>query len=239
MALLKAVMRRDAPRAAACWLTAQYIRLVRATGRWTVEGGEIPEALIARGQPFLAAFWHGRLLMMSEAWPYAAPFTMVISRHPDGQLIARTIAHMGFHSIAGSTARGGSAVMRAMLRALRQGGCVGLTPDGPQGPRMHVSLGVVQAARLAGVPIVPLAYSARPSVLLESWDRLMIPLPFSRGKIRWGEPVTIARDADDAMVGETARVLEVRLNDIVREIDASLGVPEVRPAEPDELGARA
>ncbi len=237
--MLKSIMRRETPRAAACWLTAQYIRLVRVTGRWTVEGAEIPEGLIARGQPFLAAFWHGRLLMMSEAWPYDAPFTMVISQHPDGQLIARTIAHMGFHSIAGSTTRGGSAVMRSMLRALKQGGCVGLTPDGPQGPRMHVSLGVVQAARLAGVPIVPLAYSARPSWLLRSWDRLMIPLPFSRGRIRWGEPVTIARDADDAMVAEAAQELERRLNAIVREIDSELGVPEVLPAGPDEIGAKA
>src|SRR5690606_1211659 len=140
---------------------------------------------------FLVAFWHGRLLMMSVAWPYAAPFSMVVSQHPDGQLIARTIAHLGFGSIAGSTTRGGSAVMRAMLRALAGGGCVGLTPDGPQGPRMNASTGVIQAARLAGVPVVPVAYAARPCRLLDSWDRLMVPLPFCRGIVRWGEPIEI------------------------------------------------
>jgi hypothetical protein len=155
---------------------------------------------------------------------------MVVSQHPDGQLIARTIAHLGFGSISGSTTRGGSAVMRAMLRALADGGCVGVTPDGPQGPRMHASAGVIQAARLAGVPIVPISYAARPNRLLDSWDRLMVPLPFCRGIIRWGEPIEIARDADDATVAAKTRLLEARLNDLVKALDASLGLPEVVPA---------
>jgi hypothetical protein len=223
-------MRRPVPRAVACWLTARYIRAVRATGRWTTERSDIPERLIASGKPFLVAFWHGRLLMMSEAWPYAAPFSMVVSQHPDGQLIARTIGHLGFGSIAGSTTRGGSAVMRAMLRALADGGCVGVTPDGPQGPRMHASAGVIQAARLAGVPIVPISYAARPNRLFESWDRLMVPLPFCRGIIRWGEPIEIPRDADEATVAAKTQLLEARLNDLVKTLDASLGLPEVVPA---------
>ena len=177
---IKSILRQPAPRAAACWLAARYILFLRKMGRWTTEGAEIPEALIASKRPFLAAFWHGRLLMMSEAWPYPMPFKMVVSQHPDGQLIARTIAQLGFGSISGSTTRGGGAVMRAILRALKDGECVGLTPDGPQGPRMHVSLGIVHAARLAGAPIVPITYAARPCRLLASWDRMMVPLPFSR-----------------------------------------------------------
>jgi len=230
MALYKSIMRRRVPRSVACWLTARYIRLVHASGRWATERGDIPERLIAAGRPFLVAFWHGRLLMMSAAWPYAARFTMVVSEHPDGQLIARTIAQLGFASIAGSTTRGGSAVARAMLRALGGGGCVGLTPDGPQGPRMRASAGVVQAARLAGVPIVPVSYAARPCRLLDSWDRLMVPLPFCRGLIRWGEPVEIARDADEAAEAAATALLERRLNELVREVDAALGLPEVAPA---------
>ncbi|MBT5051384.1 MAG: lysophospholipid acyltransferase family protein [Rhodospirillaceae bacterium] len=230
MAWFKSIMRQPAPRAAACWVTAQYIRLVRSTGRWTTEGAEFPTRQLAEGQPFLAAFWHGRLFMMSEAWPYDAGFNMVVSQHPDGQLIAQTIGHLGFGSISGSTTQGGTAVMRAMLRALKDGECVGLTPDGPQGPRMHASVGIVHAARLSGAPILPLAYTARPSWLLPSWDRLMIPLPFSRGIVRWGEPIEIARDASDEDVAKTAKLLEARLNQIVHQLDDSLGLPGVEPA---------
>ena len=230
MAIYKSLMRKPAPRAAACWLTARYIRLVRALGRWSFEGTEIPEKLFAANQPFLIAFWHGRLLMMSEAWPYKSPFNMVVSQHRDGRLIARTIGHLGFGSILGSSTQGGGTVMRAMLRALKNGECVGITPDGPQGPRMRASPGIVQVARLAGVPIVPIAFAARPSKLINSWDRLMVPLPFSHGIIRWGKPLEIARDADEAAVRATVKLLEDRLNQLVRDLDETLGLAEVEPA---------
>ena len=230
MALYKTLMRRHAPRATACWLTAHYIRLIGTLGRWSVEGTEIPEKLFAANQPFLVAFWHGRLLMMSEAWPYETPFNMVVSRHRDGQLIARTIGHLGFGSILGSSSKGGSAVMRAMLRALKAGECVGLTPDGPQGPRMRASPGIVQVARLAGVPIVPIAFAARPSKLINSWDRIMVPLPYGLGVIRWGKPVEVARDADEAAVREAAKLLEDRLNKLVHDLDEALGLAKVQPA---------
>ncbi|MDA0653165.1 MAG: lysophospholipid acyltransferase family protein [Proteobacteria bacterium] len=230
MAFYKTLMRKPALRAGACWLTARYIRLIKIVGRWSVEGTEIPEKLFAANQPFLVAFWHGRLLMMSEAWPYPTPFNMVVSQHRDGQLIARTIGHLGFGSILGSTTQGGSTVVRSVLRALKAGECVGLTPDGPQGPRMRASPGIVQMAKLAGVPIVPIAFAARPNKLIKSWDRLMVPLPFGRGVIRWGKPLEVARDADEAAVRNAAKLLEDRLNQLVHDLDDSLGLAEVEPA---------
>lgn len=230
MSFYKTLMRKQAPRAGACWLMARYIRLIRIFGRWSIEGTEIPERLLAEKRPFLVAFWHGRLLMMSEAWPYDAAFNMVVSRHPDGQLIARTIGHLGFGIIPGSSTRGGGSVVRAMLRALKAGECVGVTPDGPQGPRMRASPGIVEVARLAGVPIVPIAFTSRPSRLINSWDRLMVPLPFGRGIIRWGKPLEVASDADKAAVREAAKLLEDRLNRLVHDLDEALGLREVEPA---------
>ncbi len=230
MPFYKTLMRKHASRATACWLLARYIRLVKSLGRWSVEGAEIPDKLVAANQPFLVAFWHGRLLMMSEAWPYKMPFNMVVSQHRDGQLIARTIGHLGFGSILGSSTQGGSSVMRTMLRALKDGECVGLTPDGPQGPRMRASPGIVQVARLAGVPIVPIAFTARPSKVINNWDRLMVPLPFGRGVIRWGKPLEVARDADKAAVRDAAKLLEDRLNQLVHDLDETLGLAEVEPA---------
>jgi len=230
MAIYKTLVRQPTLRAGVCWLTARYIRLVRTLGRWSVEGTEIPENLFAANRPFLVAFWHGRLLMMPEAWPYEMPFNMVVSMHRDGQLIARTISHLGIKSILGSSTRGGSSVMRSMLRALNAGECVGITPDGPQGPRMRASAGIIQVARLAGVPIVPVAFTARPCRLVNSWDRFMVPLPFSRGIIRWGKPLDVARDADEAAVGDAAKLLEDRLNQLVRDLDETLGLPEIGPA---------
>jgi lysophospholipid acyltransferase (LPLAT)-like uncharacterized protein len=227
MAGFKSLMRRPGPRAAACWLGARYIRLVRLTGRWRIEGAEHPERLLAENRPFLVAFWHGRLLMMSEAWPYDTPFQMVISQHADGALISKTIENLGFGTLSGSTSKGGVAVLRAMVRALGQGSCVGITPDGPRGPRMRAAQGAVQAARLAGVPILPIAYTVRPSRTARSWDSMMIPSLFGRGIIRWGPPMEIARDAD---LKDATQDLEARLNELVATLDQELGLPPVEPA---------
>jgi len=218
--------------AVACRLAAAYIRFVRRTGRWSIEGAAIPERLIAAGRPFIVAFWHGRLLMLPEAWRYSPRFNMVISRHPDGRLIARTVKYLGIDTIVGSSSRGGPAALRAMLRALANGECVGVTPDGPRGPRMRASAGVVHAARLSGAPIVPLVYSATPSRLLDSWDRLMVPLPMGRGVIQWGEPIEIASDADDAEVAAAVAAVESRLNAMTGALDARLGIKAVEPAPP-------
>ena len=230
--LHKRIMRRNGPRAMACWAAVRYLRLLRATGRWTIEGGEIPAALLAAGRPFILSFWHGRLLMMTAAWRFSDPFHMVISRHPDGQLIARTIAHFGIDTIAGSTTHGGADVLRAIVRSLRQGECVGVTPDGPRGPRMRASAGIVHAAKLAGAPIVPASCAAAPRRVVGSWDRLVVPLPFGRGIIAWGEPIEIDADADDATVEAARRKLEDMLNAMTHTLDTRLGLDPVEPAAP-------
>ena len=223
-------MRRPAPRATACLLAAGYIGLVKLTGRWKIFGTEIPIALLNEGKPFLVAFWHGRLLMMSLAWPYSQKFKMVTSQHPDGELIARTIKILGFESIAGSSSRGGAGTVRSILRALKSGESVGVTPDGPRGPRMHAAKGAVFVARRAGVPILPLSYAAKQCKILSTWDRFLIPFPFCRGIMKWGEPITIAGDADETDVARITKDLEQQLNRLTHQLDAELGLGKISKA---------
>ncbi len=229
MASLKHIMRRAGPRAIAAWSAMRYIRMVSATGNWSIEEEQIPQRILDRGSPFIVAFWHGRLLMTPIAWKFDRQFHMVISQHPDGQLITRTVAYLGIRTIAGSTTRGGSTVVRAMHRALEAGGCVGITPDGPRGPRMRAGVGIVSTARLSGVPILPVGCAASPRKLMGSWDRLMVPFPFGRGIIRWGEPINVPRDADDRAVETARRTLEDRLNEMTRALDRRLGREVVEP----------
>jgi hypothetical protein len=148
---------------------------------------------------------------------------MLISAHRDGRIIAGTMTHFGIETIAGSTSRGGSSALRAMLKRLKEGGCVGITPDGPRGPAMTVSIGTVNIARLAGVPIVPLTYATSRRRVLATWDRFHLALPFGRGVYLFGEPVEIATELDQAGLENARKILETRMVEMVGEADRLVG----------------
>lgn len=232
MKLSKRLLRTTPVRAALCWLAASYIRLVRATGRWQVFGLEHVQPLWDRGEPFVSCFWHGRLLLMIPLWTHSRPIHMINSPHPDGQMMARMQAYFGVRSIAASSTRGGTAGTRASVKVLRDGGYVAITPDGPKGPRMRAGVGTVAIARMGRAVLVPCTFSTRRRWVLGTWDRLVVPLPFSRGVYIWGEPVTVPADATPEQVEAARRLLETRLNAITAEADRLCGHAAIEPEAP-------
>ncbi len=238
--LFKRVMRNETLRQGLCWLGALYIRLVHATSSWQVIGQDIPAQYWDGGRPFIVAFWHGRLLLMPYVWRRDKTIHMLISHHRDGRLIADTVKHFGVDTISGSTSRGGSAALRGMLKALKGGDCVGITPDGPRGPRQRASAGIVNVARLAGVPIVPATYAVKRRRLLGTWDRFAVALPFTKGVFVWGRPIEVPRDASDAALEALREEVELRLNAITAAADSRMGHAALEPAPwPGELPAPA
>ena len=230
--LLKPVLRNNWVRGVACAVAALYIRFVHATSHWQVVGAEHPAALWDRDAPFILAFWHGRLLLMPYCWRPGKAGVMLVSHHRDGQFIARTIGHFDVQTIAGSTNRGGSAALRAMLRSLKRGGHVGITPDGPRGPRMRAGGGIADVARLSGAPILPVAFATSRRRVLGSWDRFIVALPFSRGVFVWGAPIEVSKGGDND-AREAARLLvEDGLNAVTYEADRLVGQAAIKPASP-------
>jgi lysophospholipid acyltransferase (LPLAT)-like uncharacterized protein len=218
------ILRSDRLRRVLCWVIYRYIRLVYSTNRWTVEGDGIPRRLHAEGTSFIGAFWHGRMLMIPMAWPQPlAAMHILISAHRDGRIIAGAVKHFGIGSIAGSTRRGGPAALRAMLKHLAAGDCVGITPDGPRGPAIVASGGIVNLARLAGVPIVPVTFATSRRRILASWDRFHLALPFGRGVFLVGEPIAVARDLAAAELEAARLLVETRLNAMTAEADRRVG----------------
>src|SRR4051794_37179643 len=128
------LFRSEGLRRLLCWVIQLYIRFVYRTNRWSIEGGDIPLRMRQQGQPFILAFWHGRLLMIPMAWQRLAPMHMLISAHRDGRIIADAVTYFGVSSIAGSTPRGGSAAFRPVVEKLSPGGLAGLPPGGAPRP---------------------------------------------------------------------------------------------------------
>jgi lysophospholipid acyltransferase (LPLAT)-like uncharacterized protein len=217
------LVRSNRARRLLCWVIHLYIRFVYATNRWTVEGGEWPRRLRQEGRSFILAFWHGRLLMIPLAWQRLAPMHMLISAHRDGRIIADAVTYFGVDSIAGSTRRGGSLALRAMLKRLEAGECVGITPDGPRGPAMVASSGIVNLARLAGAPVVPVVFATSRRRVLRTWDRFHLALPFGRGVFLWGEPIEIAPDLDEDGTENARLLVQRRMNEMAYEADRRVG----------------
>jgi hypothetical protein len=235
--MIKGILKSDAFRIFASWLVTQYVRLAWATGRWTVHGGQTPAAKWDAQQPFILVFWHGRLLMMPKSWRQGVKVHMLISQHRDGELITRGIKPFGIDTIRGSTSKpgkakdkGGLTALREILRTLKSGECIGITPDGPKGPRMRASDGVITIARLSGAPILPAAWSARRRWALNSWDRFLVPSLFTKGVIVWGAPIEVPRDANDAQIDALRQMVEARMIALTDEADALAGAPKIEPA---------
>jgi lysophospholipid acyltransferase (LPLAT)-like uncharacterized protein len=131
-----------------------------------------------------------------------------------------------------------------MVRALKRGEYMGITPDGPRGPRMRAAPGATAAARLSGAVLLPVSYSAARRRVLNSWDRFVVPLPFSRGIIRLGTAIEVPRDADEAQLEATRHRLESELISLTTALDTELGVdpvdpaPEISAADSHDLAAK-
>ncbi len=197
--MLKRILQSEAVRGGTAWLAARYVVFVSRTTRWHVEGeAELRE--FAGGPPCIVAFWHESLPSMPMFWLSAKRLglrrkaVVLASRHRDGRLIGQAVENLGIEVAAGSSSRGGAAGLRALARALAAGAHVGITPDGPRGPRRVAAAGTAQLAALAGVKVLPCAAFIAPARVLRSWDRMRLPLPFGRGALVCGAAVAVPRE---------------------------------------------
>ncbi len=204
---------------AAPWIASGLMRIGAATLRRMDIGREHVDACLARGERVIVAFWHGRLLMMPFVYP-GQPTVILISQHRDGEYITRIAERLGFAVVRGSATRGGARAFKQLIRSLRDGRHVVITPDGPKGPPLRVKSGVIELARLSGMPILPVAFGAWPRTILKSWDRFLIPHPFGRAAYVWGEPIYVPADADKVAVEKLCSLLAERLDALVAEADA-------------------
>jgi lysophospholipid acyltransferase (LPLAT)-like uncharacterized protein len=193
------------------------------------EGKDTFDAVRARGR-YILAFWHARFPLMPWAYPDGR-IVVLVSRHRDAEVLVRTLRGFGLAFARGSTTEGGAAGLRSLLRYVEEGYDVGVAPDGPRGPRRRVQPGVVLVARLSGLPIVPVGFSATPARRLRSWDRTVLPRPFSRGVFVYGAPLTVPRRADTRAQEEARLALEQALDQVTDRADTLSGLPleDARP----------
>ena len=200
------------------WLAYRVIRILGWTMRFEVVNPQIQKSFVEKGIPYIAAFWHDRLLMMPLAYQ-GKKSSFLVSPHRDGLIVGRALKRFGLNPIFGSSSRGGSSALKEMIRAIRNGSDMGIVPDGPRGPRHRLQSGVIELAKRTGNPILPLAFGASKKKVFKTWDRFILPYPFSKGVFVWGEPIYVDRNADRKDLEEKRLFVEKRLNEITEEAD--------------------
>lgn len=189
--------------------TRRAVRLARAGGivlralasTWRVSfvNPRIVSDLRLRRQPFIYLLWHGTLLPL--VWAHRnRNVVAMISEHSDGEIIARIVHSIGYKTVRGSSTRGAARALLGACRVIEDGACLAVTPDGPRGPAESVAPGAAIISQRTGAPMVPVSLKASSAWRLNSWDRFMIPKPFARVQVAYGDPIIMdagsVRDAE-------------------------------------------
>jgi lysophospholipid acyltransferase (LPLAT)-like uncharacterized protein len=166
--------------------------------------------------------WHGR------SFPFAYScrdrgWWVIISQSRDGDIQNTIFQRLGFQTTRGSTGRGGERAAVRAIKALRAGGVLAMTPDGPRGPSQAVQEGVMLIAQRSGAQLVPLGIAASPCWMIKSWDRYVVPRPYARALLIAGEGLTVPTDATPEQVEAIRLRLEERLTALQTEAERELG----------------
>ena len=176
--------------------------LLARSWRFQVVNEERWRGLRDSGDPYLFVLWHEALLPL--LWRHRKQgIAIVVSEARDGEYLASYAESIGYRLVRGSSTRGAARALLGAVRELEAGHPVAFTPDGPRGPRREVKQGVVAAAQRAAVRILPIHADADRAWRFASWDQFMLPKPFARVRIVYGEPFLV-----DAGVDGLARGLE-------------------------------
>lgn len=166
-------------------------------------------------QPVIFAFWHSRGLPATFKYQ-RKNIHVLVSPSRDGEWLAQMVQKFGFGVVRGSTRQGPVGAVRQLVEVLQQGHDVAITPDGPLGPREQAHAGAVYVAKQSGCPIVPFSFDCSAKWTLNSWDRFIIPKPFSRGVFTWGNPIAVRPEATEEEMEMVRKTLEDRLRELTK-----------------------
>jgi len=199
-----------------------------STCRIEIHGQKIHERYVLGEEKAVGATWHRGAIFL--VWFFRNTHPMIMfSRSKDGEMLSEFARRLGVIPIRGSSNHGGQAALDGMKMFLRRPGRqkAATVLDGPRGPRYVAKKGMIVLARDTGAPFLPIMVSARPALTLKhTWDKTMIPLPFSRVVVTYRDPWRIPKELDGEGLEEFRREVEDTLNEMRRAADRYTGYRE-------------
>ena len=151
---------------------------------------------------YILTLWHGRIFYLFYHLRRRSDFHLLISPSVDGDLLARLARLMGYSVIRGSTFKKAVSSTRSLIKVLRRGERIIIIADGSRGPRLKAQSGCIQIAAITDSPIIPMTYEATRKIELNTWDRFVLPLPFTNCKINFGNRISVPHRADEKIIKE-------------------------------------
>ncbi len=199
----------------ASWFVPALIALIGLTLRVTFSWEDGSIGSLDEIHPGIFPFWHRCVL--PATWIFRKRnLAVMTSRSLDGEYIARVIQRFGYVPIRGSSTRGGQRALLEMQTFVNRGGGAAFTIDGPRGPRYVAKRGPIQLAKATGVAITPFYVAVAKKWVFDSWDRFVLPMPFSRVLVRVAAKIYVPGDADDALLEEKHREMQTALERITK-----------------------
>ena len=207
-----------------------YTLLVYKTTKWQIKGREKLIDLWQSGEAFILVGWHGRALMYSAFRDYRFPLNALVSLHKDGRIIAGVLEKYGLGTIGGSSNKNAKGAALNIMNSLLNKTAVCIIPDGPRGPRMHMTESPIYFAHKTGIPIIGITYSVKKCKIMEkAWDKMMIPYPFNEGICIFSEPIYIPQNATQNELKEYCQKVENILNQNSFEADRTMELEPILP----------
>jgi lysophospholipid acyltransferase (LPLAT)-like uncharacterized protein len=175
--------------------------------------------ILDNGGGLIYSSWHQRFFPGISFFSKRKPIAIIVSRSRDGAFISRILELLGWYAVRGSSSRGGSGALRKVKRLALSGYRIGHIVDGPKGPSGVVKAGLLKISQFAGIPIVPTIISAQKKWVFNSWDRFMIPKPFSRVIIRFGDPIYVSPHLSADELEKRRLFVEQRLRELYHDTD--------------------
>ena len=190
-----------------------------ATLRMKNLNSEVENQIKSLTGPYILTLWHGRIFYLFYYLRNRPDYFLLISPSADGDLLAKLARLMGYSVIRGSTFKKAVPAARSLIRILRSGKRIIIIADGSRGPCCVAQSGSIQLAGITKMPLFPMTFSAKNKVTLNTWDKFILPLPFTRCSINFGTPINLASRASEELIEEKRLELETQLNQLSSECD--------------------
>jgi len=198
------------------FFTFLYIRAVNFTSSIQFENESIPKQFWNNDKPFILAFWHSQLMMIGFSWKKNKNVNILASSHSDGRFGAIVGKYFNLNNIQTSK-KNKSISLRSIFKLLNDNNYIGITPDGPRGPKEIVSEGIIKIAKSSKVPIIPIGFWSSKNFKLKSWDSFLITLPFSKCSFVWNKPLEIPYNIQENQIQHYQKLLQEKINQSVKK----------------------